>query len=74
MKVPDTLTANDIGNGWGAPAPSNKPAPAVSEDEDFGGWASAMPNTTTTTIQSNTQPKAGGGFAGGDDLFGNVWQ
>ncbi|KAL3464055.1 hypothetical protein BJX64DRAFT_255483 [Aspergillus heterothallicus] len=78
MKLPDTLTANDIGAGWGAPASSTKPAaPTVAEDEDFGGWASAAPiPTTTTTSTSNANPssKPAGGFGGADDLFSNVWE
>ncbi|KAF7125800.1 hypothetical protein CNMCM5793_002093 [Aspergillus hiratsukae] len=83
MKIPDTLTANDIGAGWGAPASpaaSLKPAPTVAADEDFGGWASAAPisttitTTTTTTTTSNAPPKPAGGFGGADDLFSNVWQ
>ncbi|GIC88325.1 stromal membrane-associated protein [Aspergillus udagawae] len=82
MKVPDTLTANDIGAGWGAPAApaaSSKPAPTVTADEDFGGWASAAPvptttTTTTTTTTSSAPPKPAGGFGGADDLFSNVWQ
>ncbi|KAL5343791.1 hypothetical protein BJX70DRAFT_353562 [Aspergillus crustosus] len=80
MKLPDTLTANDIGAGWGAPTASSKPpAPAVAEDEDFGGWASAAPisNTTTTTSTNNANApnKPAGGFGGGsDDLFSNVWE
>ncbi|KAJ9192634.1 hypothetical protein DTO166G4_9183 [Paecilomyces variotii] len=82
MKVPDTLTANDIGSGWGAPSPSAaKSPPAVAADEDFGGWASAAPEpattttttTTTTTSTSTINTKPAGGFGGADDLFGNVW-
>ncbi|CAI7601100.1 unnamed protein product [Penicillium manginii] len=72
MKVPDTLTANDIGSGWGAPPP--KPAPAVAADEDFGGWTSASPITPATTT-NNSSTKPAGGFGGGsDDLFSNVWE
>ncbi|GKZ68780.1 hypothetical protein AnigIFM50267_003525 [Aspergillus niger] len=80
MKVPDTLTANDIGAGWGAPALSagSKPAPTVAADEDFGGWASAAPisstTTTTTTTTTNAPSKPAGGFGGADDLFSNVWE
>ncbi|PLB55469.1 ArfGap-domain-containing protein [Aspergillus steynii IBT 23096] len=75
MKVPDTLTANDIGAGWGAPSPSassSKPAPTVAADEDFGGWASAAPVSSSTTATSSTKPA--GGFGGADDLFSNVWE
>ncbi|KAL2857944.1 hypothetical protein BJY01DRAFT_201589 [Aspergillus pseudoustus] len=78
MKLPDTLTANDIGAGWGAPTPSTKPpAPTVAEDEDFGGWTSAAPistTTTTSTSNANASSKPAGGFGGADDLFSNVWE
>ncbi|RAK97724.1 stromal membrane-associated protein [Aspergillus ibericus CBS 121593] len=80
MKVPDTLTANDVGGGWGAPALSagSKPAPTVAADEDFGGWASAAPisstTTNTTTTNKNASSKPAGGFGGADDLFSNVWE
>ncbi|KAL2821972.1 hypothetical protein BJX63DRAFT_176923 [Aspergillus granulosus] len=82
MKLPDKLTANDIGAGWGAPASSTKPpAPTVAEDEDFGGWASAAPistttttTTTTSTSNANASSKPAGGFGGADDLFSNVWE
>ncbi|KAL2870513.1 stromal membrane-associated protein [Aspergillus lucknowensis] len=79
MKVPDTLTANDIGAGWGAPPSSRAPAPTVTEDEDFGGWASAAPIPTTTTTSksttnANASSKPAGGFGGADDLFSNVWE
>ena len=72
MKVPDTLTANDIGGGWGAPAPPPKPTPTVAADEDFGGWTSAAPVSSGTTTTSSTKPA--GGFGGADDLFSNVWE
>lgn len=65
MKVPEKLTANDVGSGWGSAA---KPAPTVAADEDFGTWESAAPVATTTT-----SPKPAGGF-GADDLFSNVWE
>ncbi|PWY91951.1 ArfGap-domain-containing protein [Aspergillus sclerotioniger CBS 115572] len=77
MKVPDTLTANDVGGGWGTPALSagSKPAPTVAADEDFGGWASAAPiSSTTTTTNRNASSKPAGGFGGADDLFSNVWE
>ncbi|KAL5046899.1 hypothetical protein BDW71DRAFT_181373 [Aspergillus fruticulosus] len=77
MKLPDTLTANDVGAGWGAPAAaaSKPPAPSVTEDEDFGGWASAAPiSSTTSTTNANAPPKPAGGFGGSDDLFSNVWE
>ncbi|KAL4780281.1 hypothetical protein BJX76DRAFT_338454 [Aspergillus varians] len=78
MKLPDTLTANDIGAGWGAPAAAapKPPAPSIAEDEDFGGWASAVPisSTTTSSTNANAPPKPAGGFGGSDDLFSNVWE
>ncbi|ODM17482.1 hypothetical protein SI65_07157 [Aspergillus cristatus] len=68
MKVPETITANDISpGGWGASSP--KPAPTVAADEDFGGWESAAPVSSTT---ASTKPA--GGFGGADDLFSNVWE
>ncbi|KAJ6012490.1 hypothetical protein N7522_002845 [Penicillium canescens] len=73
MKVPDTLTPNDLGNGWGAPTPATKPAPTVAADEDFGGWASAAPISNPTPSSTNTS-KPAGGFGGSDDLFSNVWE
>ncbi|KAJ5125881.1 hypothetical protein N7526_008058 [Penicillium atrosanguineum] len=72
MKIPDTLTPNDIGGGWGAPAPPPKPTPTVAADEDFGGWTSAAPVSSGTTTTSSTKPA--GGFGGSDDLFSNVWE
>ncbi|PKY03163.1 ArfGap-domain-containing protein [Aspergillus campestris IBT 28561] len=78
MKVPDTLTPNDFGGGWGAqassPAASSKPAPTVATDEDFGGWTSAAPVPAATTTTSAPPPKPAGGFSGADDLFSNVWE
>jgi stromal membrane-associated protein len=75
MRVPDTLTANDIGAGWGAPA--SKPTPTVAPDEDFGGWTSAAPSITTTSTTKQNSSSGGntaGGFGGNDDLFSNVWE
>ncbi|KAJ6127167.1 Arf GTPase activating protein [Penicillium sp. IBT 18751x] len=72
MKIPDTLTPNDIGNGWGAPVPPAKSTPTVAADEDFGGWTSAAPVSSSTTTTSSTKPA--GGFGGSDDLFSNVWE
>ncbi|KAJ5168788.1 Arf GTPase activating protein [Penicillium canariense] len=69
MKVPDTLTANDIGTGWGAPP---NPTPTVAADEDFGGWTSAAPVSSGTTATTTSKPA--GGFGGADDLFSNVWE
>ncbi|CEO60813.1 hypothetical protein PMG11_05334 [Penicillium brasilianum] len=70
MKLPDTLTANDIGSGWGAPS---KPTPTVAADEDFGGWTSAAPVSSGTTSTTTSKP-AGGFGTGSDDLFSNVWE
>ncbi|KAJ5940130.1 hypothetical protein N7516_000298 [Penicillium verrucosum] len=71
MKVPDTLTPNDVGHGWGAPSAASKPAPTVAADEDFGGWASAAPVSNPTSTSTNNKS---GGFGGSDDLFSNVWE
>lgn len=74
MKVPDTLTANDVGAGWGAPS---KPAPTISGDEDFGGWESAAPVSGGGGVGGGgvtNASKPAGGFGGTDDLFSNVWE
>lgn len=72
-RVPTKITPNDISGGWGSPiSSSNKPtqAPAVTADEDFGGWTSA--STTQTPV---TRPgKTGGGFtSSASDPFDNPW-
>ncbi|KAL1997552.1 hypothetical protein VTN49DRAFT_83 [Thermomyces lanuginosus] len=71
MKMPEKLTSNDIGAGWGAPS---KPTtqPEVTADEDFGGWTSAAPTSTSAGGSSTIKPLSG--FAGNDDLFSNVWE
>ncbi|KAK2745138.1 hypothetical protein FQN57_004045 [Myotisia sp. PD_48] len=78
MKIPDTLTANDIGGGWGATSQStSKPAPVVAADEDFGGWATPTPPPPAphkTANNTGSKPKSGGGFGGNDDIFANVWE
>ncbi|PYH78183.1 ArfGap-domain-containing protein [Aspergillus uvarum CBS 121591] len=82
MKIPDTLTAHDVGAGWGAPtspAAVSKPTPTVAADEDFGGWTSAAPISSSTVTSNNTSntsnsSKPAGGFGGSDDLFSNVWE
>ncbi|RKF64064.1 putative stromal membrane-associated protein [Erysiphe neolycopersici] len=57
---------------------SNKAPPAVSVDEEFGGWGSAptalvkQPVATTVAMDSVSH-KPAAGFAGNDDLFSNVW-
>jgi stromal membrane-associated protein len=47
------------------------PAPKVSADEEFGGWASSTGTTGNTAAASS---KPGGGFGTSEDLFSNVWQ
>ncbi|KAJ5928947.1 hypothetical protein N7466_007903 [Penicillium verhagenii] len=75
MKLPDTLTANDVGAGWGAPSSASKPTPTVAADEDFGGWTSAAPvSSGPTATSNNNSSKPAGGFGGSDDLFSNVWE
>lgn len=47
------------------------PAPKVTADEEFGGWASSA----GPSVQGGAAvPKPSGGVAGDDDLFSNVWQ
>ncbi|QSS66499.1 stromal membrane-associated protein [Histoplasma capsulatum] len=74
MKVPEKITANDIGSGWGSQSPptTTKPTPTVAADEDFGGWTSAPPPAPISSATS--KPKPAGGFSGSDDLFSNVWE
>lgn len=87
-----TASTNDL--GWGgsslaSAAPSvgsirgTPNTTSVSADEDFGGWASAVPVTPTTSTQASSSTAAaskplpttsGGGFGGSDDLFSNVWE
>jgi stromal membrane-associated protein len=86
----DAWGSNDV---WGSSAPSQPAAtstshaqpttpgwgaPQVTQDDDFGGWSSAAPTTTSNTTQHtspHTQSKPAGGFGGGsDDLFSNVWE
>ena len=84
MKLPDHLTANDVGSGWAMPSTSGSavknPAPTVAVDEDFGGWTSAVPpssvpSTTATQEAPASSSKPGGGFGGADELlFSNVWE
>lgn len=57
---------------------SIKAPPAVSVDEEFGGWGSAptAPVTLTaiaTVATGSVSHKPAAGFAGNDDLFSNVW-
>jgi stromal membrane-associated protein len=71
-KPPAHITPNDISSGWGEPiSSSQKPgqAPAITADEDYGGWTSASP-----TKPSNTAPsKTSSGFGGASDPFDNPW-
>lgn len=57
------------GGGGGFNAAAAAP-PKVTADEDFGGWSSAAPATVT----SSSTAKPATGFAGGEDLFSNVWE
>ncbi|KAI9151825.1 hypothetical protein HJFPF1_09036 [Paramyrothecium foliicola] len=73
-------SANDF--GWGSAGgfantpivPSAgggfNPAPKVSADEEFGGWASSTGPSASTGGGSGASKPAGGD----DDLFSNVWQ
>ncbi|KAI5290465.1 hypothetical protein KEM52_000438 [Ascosphaera acerosa] len=90
MRMPDSLTADDIGSGWGAPSGPKVPAgsaaaltspsvpssslPVVAADEDFGGWTSAG----AIGDQGQSGAVNGGSksttMGGTDDLFGNVWR
>lgn len=77
-------TGNDF--GWGGsgnsfantsivPGASGgfSPAPKVTADEEFGGWASSTGGGQTVTT-ATTGGASKGGFGGDDDLFSNVWQ
>ncbi|KAM7184148.1 hypothetical protein V8F33_013163 [Rhypophila sp. PSN 637] len=49
------------------------PAPKVTADEEFGGWASSTgPAPTSNTSSSAAKPA--GGYGASEDLFSNVWQ
>lgn len=50
--------------------------PKISEDEDFGGWSSAIPSTTSVSTKpvGTSSGTGGGGISGNDDLFSNVWE
>jgi len=61
-----TTTAAPKSPGWGAPA--------VAQDDDFGGWSSAAPTKTTHAPTNQGAAKPAGGFGGSDDLFSNVWE
>ncbi|KAK2603540.1 ARF GAP with effector function(s) [Conoideocrella luteorostrata] len=47
------------------------PAPKVTADEEFGGWAGS---TGASNRGPAPAPKQSGGFGGDEDLFSNVWQ
>ncbi|KAM4063039.1 putative GTPase activating protein for arf domain-containing protein [Hirsutella rhossiliensis] len=47
------------------------PAPKVTADEEFGGWASSAGPSGAGGVAA---PKPSGGLGGDDDLFSNVWQ
>ncbi|KAG5955178.1 hypothetical protein E4U58_007219 [Claviceps cyperi] len=47
------------------------PAPKVTADEEFGGWASS---TGVASTGAGAASKASGGFGADEDLFSNVWQ
>ncbi|KAK4444632.1 hypothetical protein QBC34DRAFT_180511 [Podospora aff. communis PSN243] len=47
-------------------------APKVTADEEFGGWTSSAPTTSTTSTAGGAKPA--GGFGASEDLFSNVWQ
>ncbi|TQV98098.1 stromal membrane-associated protein 1 [Cordyceps javanica] len=82
------VVSNDIGWGSSSSAFANtpivpgagggfNPAPKVTADEEFGGWASSTGTGMggqAATAATSTAPKTGGGFGGDDDLFSNVWQ
>lgn len=68
-------TAAPKSPGWGSVAKTT--SPRISADEDFGGWSSAAPTTTTNANARGTGPGAAPkpiGGMGGDDLFSNVWE
>ncbi|GAB7363385.1 hypothetical protein MBLNU230_g3663t1 [Neophaeotheca triangularis] len=77
--APAMQTPFDAG-GWGdAPASSSAGGVSVQQDEEFGAWGHASPIATTSStsggnVGGNKSAGTGaGGFAGQDDLFGNVW-
>lgn len=57
---------NGNGSGFGQ---SSAGGFSVQADEEFGGWSHASPVATTP----GPAKSGGGGGAGSDDLFGNVW-
>ncbi|PON22295.1 hypothetical protein TGAM01_v208778 [Trichoderma gamsii] len=80
QKSPSLPKASAPSLGWEGGAFSNTPivpgsgggfapAPKVTADEEFGGWASS-----TGGANSGATPNQGGFGGGNDDLFNNVWQ
>ncbi|KAG5945453.1 hypothetical protein E4U53_006701 [Claviceps sorghi] len=83
-ELPKSAAAVDFGWGGASSAFSStsivpgasggfSPAPKVTADEEFGGWASSTGNPSTGAATAATA-KASGGFGGDEDLFSNVWQ
>ncbi|GAB0137943.1 hypothetical protein EsDP_00006193 [Epichloe bromicola] len=79
---PKSAAAADFGWGQTSPAFAStpivpgasegfNPAPKVTADEEFGGWASS---TGAPSTGNAAAPKASCGFGGNEDLFSNVWQ
>lgn len=81
---PAAISGGDIGWGSSSSAFANtpivpgagggfNPAPKVTADEEFGGWASSTGGQQTATGGGGAGAKTGG-FGADDDLFSNVWQ
>ncbi|KAG5981439.1 hypothetical protein E4U55_002943 [Claviceps digitariae] len=81
-ELPKSAAAADFGWGNASSAFSStsivpgaaggfNPAPKVTADEEFGGWASS---TGATNTGAAAAPKGPGGFGADEDLFSNVWQ
>ncbi|CCU83081.1 stromal membrane-associated protein [Blumeria hordei DH14] len=79
-QIGSTLSSTD---GWGSSGDVNtihegvgnnqnrgKAPPAISSDEEFGGWSSA---TLAAPMSNALPPKPAASFAVSDDLFSNVW-
>ncbi|KAK8190089.1 stromal membrane-associated protein [Phyllosticta capitalensis] len=63
--APSVSTPASTTSGWGSAT-----TPQVSHDDDFGGWNSAVGNSSAA---SNPAPKPVSNLPG-DDLFANVWE
>lgn len=90
-KAPSIATTMDF-TSWGGPSSSSnsapghsggasgsniRAAPKITEDEDFGGWTSAVPVSTVTpkpgpAPSSNAKPASG--YSASEDMFSNVWE